>query len=130
MNNSIFNSFKPSRMWNPAEIAADARRAWELLLNRKVPFYLKFVLPLGALAYWFMPVDLIPFLPIDDIAVVLVAMRMFVMLGNRAVGFGGIAGSGGETGPTVDTTWRVVNETPDDSTPSDSPRTETPGNSQ
>ncbi|MGL4648479.1 MAG: hypothetical protein ACRC1H_03650, partial [Caldilineaceae bacterium] len=64
MSSSFLNNFKPSRMWRPSEIAQDAKRSWALLFNRRVPLILKLVLPLGALVYWFIPVDLIPMLPI------------------------------------------------------------------
>ncbi len=115
MQSSFFNNFKPSRMWRPSEIASDARRSWQLLFNRRVPMYLKLLLPLGALVYWVMPVDLIPMLPIDDIAILLLAMRLFVTLGNEATGqINGSAADGGPAAggaaPTVDTTWHVVDE--------------------
>lgn len=109
MNSSFFNNFKPSRMWRPAEIAADAKRAWSLLFNRRVPLMLKLLLPLGALVYWIVPVDLIPMLPIDDIAILLLAMRLFVTLGDQATSRAG-SDSAGAGGTTVDTTWRVVDD--------------------
>ncbi|MGL4650926.1 MAG: hypothetical protein ACRC1H_16070, partial [Caldilineaceae bacterium] len=121
------------------EIAQDAKRSWALLFNRRVPLILKLVLPLGALVYWFIPVDLIPMLPIDDIAILLLAMRLFVTLGDQAVGRSGLGpdfdgpvvdgkvvdgkvvdgkvangkvseGTVGADGATVDTTWHVVDE--------------------
>jgi uncharacterized membrane protein YkvA (DUF1232 family) len=111
MSSSFFNNFKPSRMWRPGEIAADAKHAWQLLFNRRVPLALKLVLPLGALAYWFIPVDLIPLLPIDDIAILLLAMRLFVTLGDQAiVRRQGVEGAADSNGQTVDTTWHVVDE--------------------
>ncbi len=112
MSGSFYDSFKPSRMWRPSEIADDARRAFGLLFNGRVPAALKLLLPLGALIYWLIPVDLMPILPIDDIAVVLLAMRLFVTLGERATGLsaGDEAAEFGGAGQTVDTTWRVVDE--------------------
>lgn len=116
MQDSFFNNFKPSRMWRPSEIANDAQRTWQLLFNRRVPLHLKMLLPLGAVVYWFMPVDLIPGLPIDDIAILLLAMRLFVTLGAQAAGhFDGSAGgaANGDAASTVDTTWHVVDESND-----------------
>ena len=112
MQDSFFSNFKPSRMWRPSEIVNDAQRSWQLLFNRRVPLHLKLLLPLGAVVYWFMPVDLIPMLPIDDIAILLLAMRLFVTLGAQAAGH--LDGAeAGDAAPTVDTTWHVVDESND-----------------
>jgi len=117
MNRSFFSSIKPSRMWHPAEIAEDARHAWQLLFNRRVPLALKLLLPLGALVYWFLPIDLIPMLPIDDIAILLLAMRLFVTLGEQATsGAGNVRTDHGirnDDEQTVDATWRVVDDSGD-----------------
>lgn len=114
MNHSFFGNIKPSRMWHPAEIAEDARRTWQLLANRRVPLGLKLLLPLGALIYWFLPIDLIPLLPIDDIAILLLAMRLFVTLGERATGGVGNVrpddGSGTDDERTIEATWRIVDD--------------------
>ena len=76
-----------------------------------------------ALAYLISPLDLIPLMPLDDIAVMLLAARRFVALApresvNRAFN-GGAAPFGGpnpgrpttqpkDEGEVIDTTWRVV----------------------
>lgn len=110
--------FGRGRGWRPVDFANDFARASRLITDRRVPFALKLLLPLGALVYWVFPLDLIPGLPIDDIAIVLLAVRLFVTLGENAItrapsawsdqGTAGESASG-ET-PVVDTTWRVVDE--------------------
>ena len=61
-----------------------ARLVWLLMTDRRVPLWLK-ALPLGSLAYLFMPIDAVPdVVPIlgqlDDLAVLLLGMRLFVEL--------------------------------------------------
>lgn len=97
----------PLRLLN---LAGDFKRSLGMLKNPRVPLYLKLLLPLGAALYWIWPIDLMPGLPIDDIAVLLIALRTFVALGEAALNrFGGAvdAGSDGDKN-TVDGSWRVV----------------------
>lgn len=102
-----------SRGWRPADLMNDFARAGKLMLHPRVPMAMKVLFPLGALAYWVIPTDLLPILPIDDIAVVLIALRTFVWLGESAAR-GELAGSEenkeSASGQVVDTTWRVVDE--------------------
>jgi uncharacterized membrane protein YkvA (DUF1232 family) len=110
--------FGRRRGWRPADFANDFARASRLFVDRRVPFLLKLLLPLAALVYWVFPLDLIPGLPFDDIAVVLLAMRMFVTLGENAITKSAAPWSDGDAPgdnpsgdtPVVDTTWRVVDE--------------------
>jgi uncharacterized membrane protein YkvA (DUF1232 family) len=90
--------------------------AGQLLFDRRVPLTLKLLLPVAALVYWISPVDLMPFLPFDDIAVVAAAIFFFTQFGNQAVKDydrrQGPAGQSGDAqqpeGEVVDTTWRVI----------------------
>jgi hypothetical protein len=63
------------------QLAAAAR----LMLDGRVPFSLKLLLPLGAALYWFWPLDLMPGLPFDDIAILIGALMLFVKLASDAV---------------------------------------------
>ena len=90
--------------------------AGQLLFDRRVPMTLKLLLPVAALVYWISPVDLMPFLPFDDIAVVAAAIFFFTQFGNQAVKDydrkRGPTGQPGDAtqpeGEVVDTTWRVI----------------------
>jgi hypothetical protein len=76
-------------------------------------------LPLLAILYWVWPLDLIPGVPLDDLALVLLAARLFVALApkesvNRAFN-GGARPTGSQVhreddANVIDTTWRVVDE--------------------
>ncbi len=60
-------------------IAREARLIGRLILDRRVPWYLK-LLPIGAAVYAVSPVDLLPLNPLDDAAVVSLAFYLFVEL--------------------------------------------------
>lgn len=99
-------------------------QAGKLLFDSRVPFNLKLMLPIAAAVYWLWPLDLMPGLPFDDLAVLFVALTFFVKLANDAITktggqqYGGGAASQPSKGsanaaPTandgvVDTTWRVI----------------------
>jgi uncharacterized membrane protein YkvA (DUF1232 family) len=113
-------------------------QAGRLVLDSRVPFSLKLLLPFAAVLYWLWPIDLMPGLPFDDVAVLFFALTFFVQLANQAIekagagaGFGGFdsagtyngtsAGTPGGANPSntdianksadgnvVDTTWRVI----------------------
>jgi len=68
-----------------AELLKQLNLVWKLLLDARVPASTKLLLPLMAFAYVIFPIDLIPdVLPVlgqlDDLAIVLLAVRLFVML--------------------------------------------------
>jgi uncharacterized membrane protein YkvA (DUF1232 family) len=108
--------------WSWTNLLRDLVATWRLILDPSVPGILKLALPVIALAYLVSPIDLMPFMPFDDIAVLMLAARLFVALAprdsvNRA--FNGNAapppstnarpdGSRQESGEVIDTTWRVV----------------------
>ncbi len=113
MRNSSFSSMLTRGGWRPADILRDMRRASALLVSRNVPLTLKLILPLGAALYWFFPLDLMPGLPFDDIAIVILAVKLFVSMGDAALlrteGSDGDMGNMGDE-PPVDTTWHVVDD--------------------
>jgi len=61
------------------------RLAWRLLTDRRVPAWVKLI-PVAALVYLLSPIDLLPdlMLPVlgelDDVAIILLALKMFVDL--------------------------------------------------
>jgi uncharacterized membrane protein YkvA (DUF1232 family) len=95
-------------------------QAGKLIFDSRVPFSLKLMLPFAALLYWLWPLDLMPVLPFDDLAVMFVALTAFVQLANQAIAkqarqqyTGGSptdpsSGSAGANDGVVDTTWRVI----------------------
>lgn len=103
-------------------IVEQMMQAGRLVFDSRVPFNLKLMLPIAAALYWLWPLDLMPGLPFDDVAVMFVALTFFVQLANQAIGkqagpqqSAGSAGAAGEgatgrssTDGVVDTTWRVV----------------------
>jgi uncharacterized membrane protein YkvA (DUF1232 family) len=114
-------SYRPAAGgWSLTSLLRDLGAAWRLLWDPKVPGLLKLALPLFALVYWISPIDLLPGIPLDDLAVVLLAARLFVALApkesiNQA--FGGRARPTGGQPPhpeddanVIDTTWRVLDD--------------------
>ena len=101
-----------------AGLTGEFKRALGMVTNPRVPMYLKLLLPVGALAYWFWPVDLLPGLPIDDVAVLLIALRIFLSLADKALGGGSAQDESVQNaddptvafdnGTTVDGTWQTV----------------------
>lgn len=91
-----------------------AARAIQLLFDSRVPGSLKLMLPAAALLYWIWPIDLMPGIPIDDVAVLIGAMALFARLASEAIERQQRqgqqpAGDDANTNATViDTTWKVV----------------------
>lgn len=108
MSNSNNNSsYRSGSGWNPIAILRDVATAWRLLWDPRVPFSLKMLLPVAAAVYWIWPLDLIPGLPFDDIAILLLALRAFVQLApQEAVNGATNRSKDGES--VIDTTWRRV----------------------
>ena len=94
--------------------------AWRLLWDPAVPGLLKLVLPILALVYWFSPLDLIPGMPFDDIAILLLAARLFVSLAPQDSVRNAYTRRSNPTPPNsrpseddgdvIDTTWRIVDD--------------------
>lgn len=71
------------------ELARHGRRAYQLLRDKRVPTWHKLI-PVGALAYLISPIDLVsellgPLGVVDDIVVLLVALRLFNHLAGEHV---------------------------------------------
>lgn len=88
--------------------------AGRLVFDSRVPFSLKLMLPAAAALYWLWPLDLMPGLPFDDIAVLLLALTFFEQLASQALAKQQPGQANHQAQPdasttnTVDTTWRVV----------------------
>ena len=72
-----------------AEILKHARLIWRLWRDSRVPIWLKFIPP-ATLIYLFMPLDLLPdpllgLGQLDDLAVILLGLRLFVALAPKEV---------------------------------------------
>jgi uncharacterized membrane protein YkvA (DUF1232 family) len=117
MSNNTTSGAGKSAM--PANFMEQMMQAGKLVFDSRVPFSLKLMLPIAAALYWLWPLDLMPGLPFDDIAVLFVALSFFVQLANQAIGkqaaqqSASTAGQGADARPTtndgvVDTTWRVI----------------------
>lgn len=55
-----------------------------LVLDLRLPWYIR-ALPLIVLIYWLSPIDLIPLIPLDDIAIALLTLTLMVWLTPRAL---------------------------------------------
>ena len=105
---------------NSGNVFEQMMQAGRLVFDSRVPFNLKLMLPIAAALYWLWPLDLMPGLPFDDIAVLFVALTFFVQLANQAIErqgrqqyAGKAEGQQPKTGAAsndgvVDTTWRVI----------------------
>lgn len=99
-------------------IASQLFHIWKALRDPSIPWAAKWLVPLAALVYWISPVDLIPFFPVDDIIVVLIALNVFMrMISHYQSGqpqdpsantTNDYSATGSERGKTIETTWRVV----------------------
>lgn len=87
-----------------------AARSVQLLFDSRVPGSLKLMLPAAAMLYWLWPIDLMPGLPIDDIAVLIGAMALFARLAGEAIERQQrqTQQSASDDATVVDTTWKVI----------------------
>ena len=93
------------------DIVRQARLAWRLMRDDRVPTWTK-VIPPVALAYVLFPIDIIPDVivglgQLDDIAVVLIGVKLFIELAPRDVVHEHLAALGARVRE-----WRVVDEPP------------------
>ena len=95
-------------------IMRDLFTAWKLLWNPRVPTLLKLLLPVMATAYWIFPLDLMPGFPLDDAAVMILALKLFVMLAPQDIveqtRSGHSTSVADDDENTINTTWSVVEE--------------------
>ena len=94
--------------WNLQAILRDLGAAWRLFWDPKVPVALKLLLPVAALLYWVWPLDLIPGIPLDDIAILILALRLFVQMASPNPTSTPPRPTPEEDANTIDTTWRVI----------------------
>ncbi|MBI2908695.1 MAG: DUF1232 domain-containing protein [Chloroflexi bacterium] len=83
------------------QLTRDARLAWRLMRDDRVPGIVKIIPPL-ALVYLVLPFDLMPdFVPllgqVDDLAIVLLGLRLFIYLCPKQVKQEHLAGFGRTT---------------------------------
>lgn len=93
------------------DVVRQARLAWRLLRDERVPGWTK-VIPPAALLYVLFPIDIIPDMApglgqLDDIAVVLIGMKLFIELAPRDVVREHLMDLGARVRE-----WRVVDEEP------------------
>ena len=96
--------------WNLQAILQDLSRAWQLFWDPRVPAVLKLVLPIAALVYWIWPFDLMPGIPLDDIAVLVLALRLFVQLASPTPTATPPPPTPAEDEQTIETSWRVIKD--------------------
>ena len=108
--------------WSAGSIMRDMYTTWRMFWDPRVPTFLKVLFPIGALIYWISPIDLLPGLPFDDIALLILAVRLFVQMvpsdfdnagsAQPTANSRGQSAANSEYGDdnTIDTTWRVIKE--------------------
>ena len=106
--------------WSFSAIMRDMGQAWRLFRDPTVPTIMKLLLPVAAVIYFLSPLDLMPGLPFDDIAILILALRLFVQFTEQIQPQPGNARSSTQTqdsrsggnaaGPTIETSWHVVDE--------------------
>lgn len=108
------NTTNGSGGWSRGAILRELGTTYRLLRDPRVPAALKILLPVGALFYWISPVDLLPFMPFDDAAVMVIALYIFNQIAPTFVQSASADEQQNderyEDGPTVDTTWNVVED--------------------
>lgn len=92
------------------EIWQNGQLAWRLYTDPRVSFLLKAMVPVLGLAYFIMPIDLLPdFIPVlgqlDEVAIVLLLVRLFIALAPQDVvaEYKGDA-TGAQAGPSAQST--------------------------
>ncbi|MNW41391.1 hypothetical protein D3C74_185270 [compost metagenome] len=76
---------KWSKLWSFRHWGSIFRRVPRLLTSPRIPLLDKLLLVVPALVYWVIP-DVLPFIPIDDIAVTMLLMNWFVSRAERKDG--------------------------------------------
>ncbi len=75
------SSFVPqSGGWRFSDILRDFAVVWQLMGDPQVSILLRVGFPVLAILYWISPIDLWPGMPLDDIAAVVLAGRLFVQM--------------------------------------------------
>jgi uncharacterized membrane protein YkvA (DUF1232 family) len=119
-NSSAVPSSRSFSLWN--ELFGKLSLVFQLMRDPRVNKGLKIVIPAIVAAYILSPVDLIPdFIPVlgelDDLAIILLAINMFIRLAPPEVvaeyrsggtGAGSNVGPADAGGETVDASYRVI----------------------
>lgn len=79
MPQSTLKRLVPTNQGVIQDVITKAKLIYKLMGDRRVSSYLK-ILPVGSLIYLISPVDFLPFLPFDDIAIVGMGLYLFVEL--------------------------------------------------
>ncbi|MEZ4664094.1 MAG: hypothetical protein R2911_41710 [Caldilineaceae bacterium] len=96
--------------FSPTAILRDLSTAWQLLWDPRVPAILKLTLPVFAAVYWFFPLDLLPGIVLDDMAVVVLTAKLFVYLASQSTAGANANNSSSDDDNTVSTSWQVVDD--------------------
>ncbi|MHB0857234.1 MAG: YkvA family protein [Anaerolineae bacterium] len=109
----------PRSPWAISSALRELGLAWRLLRDRQVPLWTKAV-PLVSLAYLLWPLDVLPdpllgLGQLDDLAVILLGLRMFIglcppLIVRKYRDGDAPSGSSSTGGAVVDTTYRVIDE--------------------
>ena len=105
-------------------IMNDLATAWRLLWDPRVPTLLKLLLPVAAMVYWISPIDLMPGLPFDDIALMILALKLFINMAPQEAAAGAPQDGGSASAhqnngyrsqdfkddDVIDTTWQVIDD--------------------
>lgn len=87
-------------------------RAIRLLFDPRVPASLKLMLPVAAALYWLWPIDLMPGLPFDDVAILIGALMLFTKLASEALERHQRqereTSAQKQDDTVIDTTWRII----------------------
>jgi uncharacterized membrane protein YkvA (DUF1232 family) len=72
------------------DILFNGQLAWKLMMDPRVALVTKVLIPLAAVAYFILPIDLLPdFVPIlgqlDEVAIILLLVRLFIALAPQEV---------------------------------------------
>jgi uncharacterized membrane protein YkvA (DUF1232 family) len=125
MADSTSKTTPPARKADPSvlfEVWRSLQLVWYLMLDARVPFLPKLIVP-ALILYVFLPFDVIPdFVPVlgqlDDLALVFFGVKFFIQLAppdivmeyRHRLGGGKDYTSGDADGNTVDGTYRVVDD--------------------
>lgn len=112
----------PNAVSGKIDVVRHLRLVWRLLADKRISPWLKGVIPAAVIAYIVLPPDLLPdFFPVlgqlDDLAVLLLGMQLFIELCPKGIVQEHLHGGPEQTaspapadGEVVDATYRVIEE--------------------
>lgn len=108
-----------SRMWvnMSTEMQKSLKLVWALFTHNRVPIFLK-IIPVLSFLYWLNPIDPLPppfnFLPFDDVAAVLLGLKLFVELSPQdlvdRLRYQITYGEPMDDGEFIDTTYQILDD--------------------